>query len=183
MKKKPIIWTIAVLIIAAVVTAGIVYMPKKQSNSESEEVVSKMEQMIPNFRTEQQASAGMGRDPLAAMSINGIDIVGGLEIPSIGLCAPVTVRGEERPCFASVKSGSPVRGRFCLIGGRDDVFSKLSKCKPSEKVAFTDVDGIRYDYTVTTQFHLKKWDKADYELMLCYKIDQDTYFVLACDRE
>ena len=52
-----------------------------------------------------------------------------------------------------------------------------------DKVAFTDIDGVRYNYIVTTQFHLKDWDEADQDLMLCYKTDDNTQFVLGCKRE
>ena len=68
------------------------------------------------------------------------------------------------------------------MGGSGDVFSRLSKGKPGERVIFTDMDGVRYEYTITTQFHLKDWAKADNDLMLCYKTDSDTKFVLGCTK-
>ena len=53
--------------------------------------------------------------------------------------------------------------------------------KPGDKVAFTDIDGVRYEYEVTTQYHLKKWDQGENELQLCYETtDDDTYFVVGC---
>ena len=82
-----------------------------------------------------------------------------------------------------MESGSPAKGKFRIKGGRDDVFRKIEKAAPGDSVAFTDIDGVRYSYRVSTQFHLKDWDKADYDLMLCYESDEDTDFVLGCTAE
>ena len=183
MSRRVIIILIAVVIAAALATAAFLFLPKKQTNAESEAVISAMEQMIPGFGSENQVSSGFGRDPLAALSINGLDIVGGLEIPSLDLCAPITVKGVVRPCFVTWISGSPVSGSFCLSGSREDVFSRLTNCEPGDKVIFTDIDGVRYKYEVTTQFHLKNWDEAEYDLMLFYETDKDTKFVLGCMAE
>lgn len=187
MGKRVIIILIIAVIIAALAAAACLFLPKKQSNAESEAVLSAMEQMIPGFGTgsdtEDQVSSGQGREPLAAIVINGIDIVGGLEIPALDLRVPVATKGIERPCFASWVSGSPVSGRFCLSGSRDDVFSRLTKCDPGDIVLFTDVDGVQYEYEVTTQFHLKDWNEANYDLLLYYQVDKDTKFVLACTAE
>ena len=37
-----------------------------------------------------------------------------------------------------------------------------------------------YPMEALTQFHLKEWDEADNDLMLCYKTDDNTEFVLGC---
>ena len=167
-------------IIAVLIFAGFIFMPKKQSNEASEATISTMEELIPYFGTDYNLSTGMGSDPLAVLSIDDVDIVGAIEIPSINLRAPVTDKGIHKKYFATWKSGSPVKGNFRIRGGHNDVFSRLAKGKPGESVVFTDVDGVRYEYTITTQFHLKKWAKADYDLMLCYKVDSETDFVLGC---
>jgi LPXTG-site transpeptidase (sortase) family protein len=111
-----------------------------------------------------------------------VDIVGCLEIPSIDLRAPVTVKGAQQEGFATWLGGSPVKGRFSIIGGRDDVFRKLAKAKPGDRVMFTDIDGVRYVYEVTTQYHLKEWDKGDNDLMICFDSDSQTRFVLGCTK-
>ncbi len=170
------------IIVAAVGLAAFLLMPKKQSNAESEAAIAAMEEVIPYFGTTEQIS-GMGRDPLGVINVQDVDIVGGLEIPSLDLRTPVTVEDGDRAYFATLDKGSPVKGKFRIRGGRYDVFSRLTKAKPGAKVSFTDVDGIRYDYTVTTQFHMKNWDDPEYDLMLLYEVDDDTSFVLACTRE
>lgn len=172
---------VLVLLIAAVLAfGGYRLLTIQRASSEAEKVLESMYKLIPGLGVETEASTGRGRDPLAALSINEIDIVGCIEAPSIDLMAPVTAAGYEEEGFATYVSGSPVKGHLRLIGGRDDVFRKISKAKPGDTVAFTDIDGVRYRYRVTTQFHLKKWDEADHDLMLCYRTDDQTQFVLGC---
>ena len=171
-----------VMILAMLIIVGYILLPQKQSNSESQAVIQAMEELIPYFGTDNANSNGSGRDPLPVMSVYGVDVVGAVEIPSLDLRAPVTDKSVKKKYFARWVGGSPVKGRLKLMGGKGDVFSHLSKGKPGETVIFTDIDGVRYEYTITTQFHLKDWAKADYDLMLCYKTDSDTKFVLGCTR-
>ena len=172
--------SILLLIIAAIGYGGYTYYQIQQSGKHASEVLNTMKNIIPNLGVDTGMSKGLGRDPLPVISIDQIDIAGCIEVPSINLMAPVTAEGYEEAGFATIDSGSPVKGNFKLTGGRDDVFRKLSKATPGDTVAFTDVDGVRYNYRVLTQFHLKEWDEADNDLMLCYKTDDNTEFVLGC---
>ena len=172
--------SILLLIIAAIGYGGYTYYQIQQSGKHASEVLNTMKNIIPNLGVDTGMSKGLGRDPLPVISIDQIDIAGCIEVPSIDLMAPVTAEGYEEEGFATIVSGSPVKGNFKLTGGRDDVFRKLSKAKPGDTVAFTDVDGVRYNYRVLTQFHLKEWDEADNDLMLCYRTDDQTQFVLGC---
>ena len=181
-KHKKILVIGIVIFIAMLICISYVFLPKKQDSEESRAVIQSMEELVPYFGTDYSYSSGMGRDPLPVMSVDGIDIVGAIEIPSLELRAPVTDKGVKKKYFTRWVSGSPVKGKFRIMGGRNDVFSRIAKGKPGEKVTFTDVDGVCYEYTITTQFHLKDWAKADYDLMLCYKVDGDTKFVLGCTR-
>ena len=179
-KGKKIIAAVIAIVIVAAVCIGYVFLPKKQDNEESRAVIQEMEELVPSFGTDNNYSSGMGQDPLPFMTVNGVDIVGAVEIPSLDLRAPVTNKGVKKKYFARWVSGSPVKGRFRIMGGSGDVFSRIAKGQPGEIVVFTDMDGVRYEYEITTQFHLKDWAKADYDLMLCYKVDSDTKFVLGC---
>lgn len=179
--KKIIVISIAIFV-AMLICVCYLFMPKKQDNEESRAVIESMEGLVPYFGMDYEYSSGMGRDPLPVMTVNGVDIVGAIEIPSLDLRAPVTDKGVKKKYFARWAGGSPVKGRFRIMGGSGDVFSRLSKGKPGERVIFTDMDGVRYEYTITTQFHLKDWAKADNDLMLCYKTDSDTKFVLGCTK-
>lgn len=182
-KKRIIILVIVVLLLAALAFGGYqFFMGKKVSNTQSAQVMKELERLIPNLGDSSEGFKGLGREPLAALSIDGIDIVGVLEIPSLDLEAPVTAKDNDIEFFTTWVSGSPVKGTFRIKGGRDDVFLKLAKAKPGDMVAFTDVDGVRYEYTVTTQYHLKDWAEADNDLLLCYHVDEQTDFVLGCTK-
>lgn len=182
-KRKKIIVVICVLLAAVLAAACFVFLQKQEGKSEADEVLTQMEAIIPGLGQEDVYSSGMGRDPLAVLEIRGVDIVGCVEIPSLNLRAPVADKDVHKKYFARWASGSPVKGKLRIMGGRHDVFSRIAKGKPGETVRFTDTDGVRYEYTITTQFHLKDWAKADYDLMLCYKVDDDTKFVLGCTRK
>jgi len=174
------------LVIAAVVICvagyiGYTIYSGTRGDREAKNVIKSLERIIPGLGQESDMATGLGRDPLASVSIDDIDIVGVLEIPSLDIMAPVTSKAQDEvEYFTKWLDGSPVKGNFKVLGGRNDVFRKLAKLKPGDRVAFTDVDGVRYMYEVMTQYHLKKWDKGDNELLLCYESDNDTYFVVGC---
>ncbi|MBR3124055.1 MAG: sortase [Mogibacterium sp.] len=152
-----------------------------RGDRQAKEVVRTLEAIIPGLGIETDVATGLGRDPLASVSIDGIDIVGVLEIPSLNVMAPVMGQTQDDiEYFTKWLDGSPVKGHFSIIGGRDDVFRKIASLKPGDRVTFTDVDGVRYGYEVITQYHLKKWDVGDNELLICYESDSDTYFVVGC---
>ena len=182
-RNKPLIRIIVVLLIAAAVGySGYRFLHIQKADKDAEAVLSTMKDLIPGLGVDTGVSTGRGRDPLATLSINNVDIVGCLEIPSLDLMVPVTVKDGGGDGFASVVSGSPVKGEFMLEGDRDTTFVKLFKAQPGAKVTFTDIDGVRYNYSVTTQFHLKNWDVADHDLMVTYRTDDQTRFVLGCAR-
>ena len=180
-RKKRISVIVILAIVAAIAAGGYLAMHMQQSNQKSREVMKTLEELIPELTQEDAGiSSGIGRDPLAALSIEGIDIVGCLQIPALNLSVPVTGKDLEQPFFATWVSGSPVQGAFRITGGRDDTFHSLSKAKPGDTVTFTDIDGVRYAYEVTTQYHLKDWAEADNDLLLCYPTDDKTDFVVGC---
>ena len=180
-RKRRISVIVILVILAALAGAGYLAMHMQQSGQQSRKVMHALEDLIPGLTQEgAETSSGMGRDPLAALSIEGIDIVGCLQIPSLNLSVPVTGKELEQPFFATWVSGSPVQGAFRITGGREDTFRSLSKAKPGELVTFTDIDGVRYEYEVTTQYHLKDWAEADNDLLLCYPTDDQTDFVVGC---
>lgn len=173
------------LIIVLIVIAGFGYGAYRvyegiKGGTKADDAIETLKSVIPGLGEDTDVATGLGRDPLAAISIDGTDVVGVIEIPAIEIMAPVAGKGIEEEFFASWKDGSPVKGSFEIIGGRDDVFRNISSLQPGDKVVFTDIDGIRYSYTVTTQYHLKKWDDGDNDLLLCYETDDKTFFVVGC---
>ncbi|MBQ1353125.1 MAG: sortase [Firmicutes bacterium] len=178
-KVKLIVLIIALAAAAVLIWAGCRLCMDKMIDNRVQTVLTKMETMIPGFGDD-AGQPGAGRDPLAAISIEGVDIVGCLEIPSLDLKAPVTAKNVSEKGFPQWVDGSPVKGGFRITGSHSDVFSDLADAKPGAEVTFTDVDGIRYKYKVTTQYHLKDWDEAGDDLVLCYESDEKTDFVLGC---
>ena len=124
MSKKSSIakWIITLMVIALLGYGGYSFLQLETSMKHSEEVLNTMKSLIPNLGVDTGVSTGVGRDPLAALSIDEIDIVGCIEVPSIDLMAPVTAAGYEEEGFASVVSGSPVKGNLRIIGGRNGDF-------------------------------------------------------------
>ena len=168
------------LIVAAVAYFGYSYYQTRQGTDRAGRILETMKEVIPDLGVDTGTSTGQGRDPLAQLEIEGMNVVGCIEVPSVDIMAPVLAKGHEEKGFATIESGSPVKGKLKLTGGRNDIFSKLEKARPGDIVAFTDIDGVRYNYRVLTQFHLKEWDEADNDLMLCYETDDNTEFVLGC---
>lgn len=183
LKMKNARKVLVLLVVAALAFGGYRFFSIRQASHKAEDVLEIMYTLIPGLGVETGTSTGAGRDPMAALSINDIDIIGCIEVPSINLVAPVTAAGYEEKGFATYVSGSPVKSQLKIIGSREDVFRKLAKAQPGDKVAFTDIDGVRYTYRVITQFHLKDWDETDQDLLLCYRIDEQTVFVLGCSHE
>lgn len=170
----------ALLIIAAAAYFAYSYYQIHKGTKRADMIIETMKGVIPDLGVDTGVSTGQGRDPLPVLEINGLNIVGCIEVPSIDIMAPVLSRGHEEEGFAAVENGSPVKGNFKLMGGKNDIFTKLEGTNPGDIVAFTDIDGVRYNYRVTTQFHLKEWDEADHDLMLCYQTDDHTEFVVGC---
>lgn len=174
---------IAAALMAAVAFCAYSFCEKRQGREKAERVMSSLQQIIPGLGQDTGIQTGAGRDPLAKVSIEGLDIVGVLEIPSLDICAPVTGKSINEEYFAEWQSGSPAKGHFMLRGNKGDLFRSISKLEPGEKVYFTDIDGVRYPYHVVTQYHLKKWDEGDNDLLLCYESDDDTFFAVGCSAE
>lgn len=192
MKKRlttgKIILIVVLILVAAVLACGGYYFSHlKASNGQARGVISSLEDLIPGYALDAEnedpdENFTPGRDPLESFEVDGRQIVGALDIPALNLRAPVLDKDQKEAFFVTWISGSPVKGTFRLEGGYEDVFFKLAKLKPGDRVIFTDMDGVRYVYEVTTQYHLKDWAEATNDLLLCYPADDQTDFVVGCTR-
>ena len=171
---------ILVLIAAVLGFAGWQIYGNYKGGEKARTVMSDLEMIIPDLGKDTGVMPGGASEELAAINLEGIDIVGVFEVPSLDINAPVTGKDQGEEYFASWLDGSPVSGNFKLIGGKDDLFRRISRLKPGDRAYFTDIDGNRYSYEVRTQYHLKKWDVGDNEFQLCTESDSDTYFVVGC---
>ena len=86
-------WIAALVVIAVIAYGGYTVLQIQRSMKHSNEVLEVMKTLVPNLGVDTGISTGQGRDPLAALSIDEIDIVGCIEAPSIDLMAPVTAEG------------------------------------------------------------------------------------------
>lgn len=84
-------------------------------------------------------------------SINGIDYIGLLSIPSLELELPIISQWS----YPSLKlapcrySGSAYSGSFIIAGHNyTSHFGKLKELSPGDSIDFTDADGNRFFYTV-----------------------------------
>ena len=180
-KKSIIRLIVSVLVIGVLAFVAYSFYSANQGDRKAKDMIETLKGIIPGLGVESDVATGLGRDPLASVAIDGIDIVGVVEVPSLDIMAPVMNEDQDSiEYFTKWIDGSPVKGHFKILGGRDDVFRKIAGLKPGDRVIFTDIDGIRYSYEVMTQYHLKKWDEGDNELQLCYESDDDTYFVVGC---
>lgn len=180
-RKSLIRIVISVLVIGMISFIAYSVYSANRGDRKAKDMIESLKTIIPGLGVESDVVTGLGRDPLASVSMDGIDIVGVVEVPSLDIMAPVMSENQDEiEYFTKWIGGSPVKGHFKIAGGHSDVFRKLSSLKPGDRVIFTDIDGIRYSYEVMTQYHLKKWDEGDNELQLCYESDDDTYFVVGC---
>lgn len=169
-----------ILVLAAAAYYGYQMMESRQQKEKADKAMTHLEKVIPGLGNDTGMTGGAGRDQLAAITYDGIDIVGVIEIPSLDIMAPVAGKNVDEAWYASWLDGSPVRTQFRIIGGRKDVFRKIARLKPGDNVSFTDTEGVRYNYRVTTQYHIKKWDMGENALQICYETDSDTYFAVGC---
>ena len=84
-------------------------------------------------------------------SVDGVDYIGVLHIPSLGLELPVISRWSYddlriAPCRYS---GSAYLGNMVICGHNYSAhFGKLKSLQPGDTVSFTDMDGNEFSYTV-----------------------------------
>ena len=126
-RKVSLIKTLVILaVIATLGGTGWWLYSGQQGSAKADSVMRTLAEIVPGLGDDSADSTGVGRDPLAAISIEGIDIVGVLEIPALDINAPVTSKDYSEEYFASWLDGSPVQGHFMVKGGRDDLFRKLA---------------------------------------------------------
>ena len=187
-KNRIIILMVIILLAAVLVYLGTELKAGNGSEAEAKEMVTKLENIIPGLGSPSDSSGGNGRDPLAAYIMGDYNVVGCLEIPALDLMLPVVLKSEDpkaevQSYLVYFEGGSPVKGQFRLKSDSMGGFKSIAGLRPGENVIFTDIDGVRYEYTVTTQYHLKDWDEGDNDLLLCYDTDEVTDFVVGCTRQ
>lgn len=178
--KRKYYIAIIIIVLLAAAYAGYRVFTGMMYSAEADRILDQMYTLVPGLGNDSGISTGAGREQLAAVSIDGKDIVGCLEIPALDMMLPVTTEGSETKGLAAHVSGSPAGRDLRLRGGSSDIFRDIDNLKPGDNVTFTDMDGVRYSYTVTTQYHLKDWDEGDNDLLLGRRSDGETEFIVGC---
>ena len=179
---KPLLIRIAVAVVLCALVAGCFYWYKdKEAARKADAAVAGIEEIVPGISDGSGSMNGASSAELAAINIEGADVVGILRIPSLDIDAPVAAKDADEKYFAYIEEGSPADRGFRIYGKQSGLFRSLARLMPGDNVSFTDVYGTTYEYKVTTQYHLKNWDEGDNDLLLCYRTDSDTVFTVGCE--
>ena len=171
----------AAVVLCALIAGGFYWYTDKEAARKAEAAVSSLEELVPGISDGSGSLNGVVSGPLAAINIEGVDIVGILRIPSLDIAAPVAAKDTGEKYFACIEEGTPADKGFRIYGKQNGLFRSIAGLMPGDSVRFTDVYGTSYEYKVTTQYHLKNWDEGDNDLLLCYRTDSDTYFTVGCE--
>ena len=178
----PLLIRIAVAVVLCALVAGCFYWSKdKEAARKADAAVAGIEEIVPGISDGSGSMNGASSAELAAINIEGADVVGILRIPSLDIDAPVAAKDADEKYFAYIEEGSPADRGFRIYGKQSGLFRSLAGLMPGDNVSFTDVYGTTYEYKVTTQYHLKNWDEGDNDLLLCYRTDSDTVFTVGCE--
>ena len=116
---------------------------------------------VPEETPEPDAPEAAETPAMPTVEIGGYDYIGYLELPALGLRLPVMAdwdyaRLALAPCreFGSTYSGDLVIAAHNFSRH----FGRLKELQPGDAVSFTDMDGVRTDYTVSRSASLAPGD-------------------------
>ena len=102
-----------------------------------------------------EPSAGIpGERPgeeMPRLEIGGRDYIGMLELPGKGIALPVAADWNTGRCpFRPARYSGTIYDGTLVIGGNysEDCFAFISRLDAGDRVDFTDVQGVRYSFTV-----------------------------------
>ncbi len=153
------------------------YLKTRAGASRAEDVVRTMQQLVPQYDEDDPAATGRGEDPLPVLEVDGTGFVGTLKIPSLSMEIPVAAEEPQKADFAFRRSGSPVKGRFCVEGrDRKGSLASLKDLSPGASITFVDVNGVRYRYLVTGAGSVSTLRGLDHDLILCFPLGSDRWY-------
>ncbi len=95
-------------------------------------------------------------EEMARLEIDGRDYIGLLEVPERGIALPVAADWETGlfPFRPARYSGTLYGGTLVIGGsGAEDCFAFIGQLDAGDRVSFTDVQGVRYVFTVSRITH------------------------------
>ena len=158
MKKHKKIYGICILWVACLLIAAVLFWWQSTTAVSNGDYVRRIQTLIPQS---QGAVLEPRRDnAMAALSVDGVDFVGLLELPRCGSIQPVCAQWGNQSKYPSCFSGS-VYDRTLQIGatsrqGQYDFYRDISV---GDSVYFTDMEGNRYAFTVSDLRYEKKADQ------------------------
>lgn len=99
------------------------------------------------------SAAGLGARPLSVVSIDGIDCVGILEIPSVKMLVAVASSKEAPEYMAYIAKVDARNGNVSIAGeNRDSLLGRLPEVSEGDQVLFTDIYGDTKTYLVNAVY-------------------------------
>lgn len=99
------------------------------------------------------SAAGLGARPLSVVSIDGIDCVGILEIPSVKMLVAVASSKEAPEYMAYIAKVDARNGSVSIAGeNRDSLLGRLPEVSEGDQVLFTDIYGDTKTYLVNAVY-------------------------------
>lgn len=164
MKLQTIPWIRRVCVITGIgllIAAGAMMLRIHNARNQAQEYVHILRTLMPEPQS--AVMEEWGNQAMPALSLEGTDFIGILEIPQYGSALPVSGEWGRSYLYPCRLSGSVYDGSIQIGGtsqqGQFDFYRQLSV---GDRVFFTDVAGNRYAYTVT---HLRYETHADQEAL------------------
>ena len=158
MKKHKKIYGICILWVACLLIAAVLFWWQSTRPVSNEAYVSRIQSLTP---APQGAVPTPRRDnTMAAISLDGVDFVGVLEIPRYDSALPVCAQWGSRTQYPCCFSGSVYDGTLRIGAtsrqGQYDFYREISV---GDSIYFTDMEGNRYAFTVSDLRYEKKADQ------------------------
>lgn len=182
-KVTNVILVLGIMLVASAIGIfGYRMLAEHNAASLSDKIVKSMTDIIPQYDADDPRATGTGQDPLPMIEVEGVSMVGYLEMPSLGKKIPVADAYYDGDHLAFLDSGSPVKGHFVIGGSETDGgFACLKDLKPGDKVTFVDANGVRYDYKVSGMGSVKEITDLDHDLVMYCGISDETFLAVYAD--
>ena len=147
--------TLGVLLLGAAAILFVVRQAQdKQRTADIPSLIEKIEAALP------ECSAGVienrADSAMAAVEIDGIDVIGLLELPGRGIKLPVSAEWDSsEQSFRPARFMGSVYDGTLIVGGRseDGNFDFIDQLDAGEELTFTDMTGRVFRYTVRKICH------------------------------
>ena len=157
----------ALLLLASAATFILARVEAERAAEKAESIAEKLLSLIPEA-ADGVPDGDVANKNMSALSLDGVDYVGVLEIPAYGICLPVSGEWERAdikkyPCryTGSCNSGDLIIG---ADAGRGQLFA-ADKVENGDTVTFMDTEGNRYTYEIA---EIRRTERADTETLTAH---------------